>query len=271
MTTESPLKLNQTQGWQLGLKNLLSRENRKWWKTSRWWIQILLWGLITNGMLVLLLFLLPFVTDTFEGVNPSALEELPNGIVVFFSMAGIAMPIGVVILVHGSVIAEKELGTAEWVLSKPVSRTAFLLSKLLAHSTGILIIYVILQSMIAYSLITLNEGAPPPLIAFITGTGILALLLFFYLTLTMMMEVLSNTRGGVLGVSLGAALGGALLINIFPGLALVTPFALPNLIPVIVQGIVPAGFPVWLPIISTLIMTIVFVAVSLWQFNKKAL
>ena len=86
-----------------------------------------------------------------------------------------------------------------------------------------------------------------------------------------MLDVVSNTRGVVLGASLGTALGGALLVNIFPGLAMVTPFAFSNLIPPIAQGIKPAGFPVWLPIISTLIMSIVFVAVSLWQFNKKAL
>ena len=159
----------------MGLKNLLTRENKKWWATSRWWIQLLVWGLITNGILFLLMFLVPFIIANFEGVNPAALNELPNGTVIFFSMAGIAMPIGVVILLQGSIISEREMGTAEWILSKPVSRTAFILSKLIANAFGILIIYVILQSLIAFSLITLKDGATPPLTAFLTGSGILAI------------------------------------------------------------------------------------------------
>jgi len=271
MKTELTLHQTQTRGWKMGLKNLLSRENNKWWGTSRWWIQTLVWGVITNGILLLLLFLLPFVQATFEGVDPADLEEIPDGITAFFSLAGIAMPIGVVILVQGAIISERELGTAEWVLSKPVSRSAFVLAKLFAHSLGILVTFIIIQSLIAFGLVTFSQGAPPPLLQFLTGVVLLALLLFFYLTLTLMMEVLANSRGLVLGVSLGTALGGALLVNLFPGLALVTPFAFPNMIPVIVQGMVPPGVPLWMPIVSTALLGLGFVAVTLWQFNKKAL
>ncbi len=271
MKAETILQKTKTRGWKMGLKNLLSRENSKWWGTSRWWIQTLVWGVITNGILLLLLFLLPFVQATFEGVDPADLEEIPDGITAFFSLAGIAMPIGVVVLVQGSIITEREIGTAEWVLSKPVSRSAFVLAKLFAQSLGILVTFIIIQSLLAYGLVTFNQGTPPPVLQFLTGVALLGLLLFFYLTLTLMMEVLANARGLVLGVSLGTALGGALLVNLFPGLALVTPFAFPNMIPVIVQRMAPPGAPLWMPILSTAVMSLGFVAITLWQFNKKAL
>ena len=271
MKAKSTLHNNQTRGWWMGLRNLLRRENGKWWGTSRWWIQTLVWGVITNGILLLLLFLLPFIQATFEGVDPADLEEIPDGITAFFSLAGIAMPIGVVILVQGSIISERELGTAEWVLSKPVSRSAFVLAKLFAHSLGILITFIIIQSLIAFGLVTFSQGTPPPLLRFLTGVALLSLLLFFYLSLTLMMEVLASSRGLVLGVSLGTALGGALLVNLFPGLALITPFAFPNLIPVVVQGIALPGTPLWMPIMFTALLSIGFIAVSLWQFNRKAL
>ena len=271
MKSETSLRINQTRGWRMGLKNLLSRENRKWWRTSRWWIQTLVWGLITNGIVLLLLFLLPFIQATFEGVESADLEEIPDGVTAFFSLAGVAMPIGVVIVVQGSIITERELGTAEWILSKPVSRSAFILAKLFAHGLGILFTYVIFQSGIAFGLVSLSQGNAPPLIGFLTGMGLLALLLFFYLSLTLMMESLANSRGVVLGVSLGAALGGALLVNLFPGLALITPFAMPNMIPVIVQGIPLPGVPIWMPITFTALMSLGFIGIALLRFNNKAL
>lgn len=271
MKAESSLNINQSRGWKMGLNNLLSRENGKWWRTSRWWVQSLVWGLITNGILLLLLFLLPFIQANFEGVDPADLEEIPDGITAFFSLAGIAMPIGVVIVVQGSIIAERELGTAEWILSKPVSRSAFILAKLFGHGIGILITYVILQSVIAFGLVSLSQNGLPSLSGYFAGMGLLALTLFFYLSLTLMMEAVARSRGAVLGASLGAALGGALLVNLFPGLALVTPFAMANMIPIIVQGMVPPGVPVWMPIAFTALWCLVFVGITLWRFNKKAL
>lgn len=271
METKTSLQLNQGRGWRLGLKNLLSRENGKWWRTSRWWTQSLVWTLITNGVILLLLFLLPLITSTFEGVNPEDLEDIPDGVTAFFSLAGISMPIGVVILLQGSIIDEKALGTAEWVLSKPVSRTAFVVSKLIANAFGILITYVLLQSAIAFGLISLNQNRLISVSGFIKGASLLALLLFFYLTLTVMLEVLFDKRGTVLGVALGAALGGALLVNLFPGLAFITPFAFPNMIPVIVQGLAPIDFQILLPLISTFVMSLIFITVAIWRFNHKAL
>ncbi len=260
-----------TKGWRLGLSNLLQRENQKWWRTPRWWSQTLIWALITNGILVLLLFLMPFVTQHFKQVDASELENLPGGLEAFFSMAGFAMPIGVVILVQGSIINEIESGTAEWVLSKPVSRPAFILAKLCAHAFGILITLIIFQSALAYGLIWLSTGIPIPLLPFFKGIGVLCIMLSFYLGLTLMLEVVSDKRGLVLGVGLGNALGGMLLVNLFPGLALVTPFALANFAPLIINDAVPEGFPAWVPLAATALFTIIFILIALRQFNKKAL
>lgn len=271
MKAETSLTIDQTQGWRLGLRNLLSRENNKWWQTSRWWVQTLVWGLITNGILVLLLFLMPLVVDLFPNVDQAQLSALPGGVEMFFSLAGLAFPIGVVILVQGSVITERELGTAEWVLSKPVSRSAFILAKFLSHGFGILMTLILFQSSIAYGLIWLNQGTPLPLWNFFRGVGVLVIMLFFYLSLVLMMEVLSDKRGTVLAVGLGSALGGMLLVQLFPFLVYITPFALANLAPIIVLGSSPENFPVWLPLISTLIMGVLFLAIAVNQFNQKAL
>ena len=269
MEAEQSLIIDQTRGWRLGLRNLIARENNKWWKTSRWWIQTIVWGLITNGILVLMLFVMPLVVDLFPNVDPAQLESLPNGVEIFFSMAGLAFPIGVVILVQGSVINEKELGTAEWILSKPVSRSAFILSKFFSHALGILITMVVFQSGFAYGLIWLNQGAPLPVWAFFKGVVVLVIMLFFYLSLVLMMEVLSDKRGTVLAFGLGSALGGMLLVQLLPFLVYVTPFALGNLAPLIVLGTPPENLPVMLPIISTAVMGFIFLVIALTRFNHN--
>jgi ABC-2 type transport system permease protein len=271
MHTETNLNIDRTQGWRLGLRNLLARENGKWWQTSRWWVQTLVWGLITNGLMVLLLFLLPLVANALPNVDQTQLSNLPGGVEMFFSMAGLAFPIGVVILVQGTIISEKELGTAEWILSKPVSRTAFILGKFFGHALGIFMTLIVFQSALAYGLIWLSQGTPIPLADFLKGVGVLGILLFFYLTLILMAEVLTDKRGTVLAIGLGGALGGMLLVQLFSFLVYVTPFGFSNLTPLLVLGSAPAGFPVWLPLISTLIMGILFLFIAIRRFNQQDL
>lgn len=271
MKNDNGLVVNHTKGWRLGLGNLLGHENSKWWGTSRWWIQTLVWGLIINGLLVLLLFVIPFIAETFDEMQQSELSNLPDGASAFFSFAGFALPIGVVILIQGTITQEKELGTIDWILSKPVSRTAYLLSKFISQTFGIFVTLIIFQSLLAFLLISIKGGASLSLANYLSGTAILFLELFFYITLTLMLEVISNSRGTVLGVSLGSALGGAVLVNLFPGLGLVTPFALPSLIGAIVTNNVPSDFPVWLPLIGSTILSLIFLSIGIWQVNQKEL
>lgn len=268
MKADTSLNVDQTKGWRLGLRNILKRENNNWWKTSRWWVQVLVWGLITNGFLIFLLILMPLLVNVLPNVDQADLSTLPGGVEIFFALAGMAFPIGVVILVQGSVISEKELGTAEWILSKPVSRTAFILAKLLSHALGILMTLIAFQSLIAYGLIWLIQGTPLPLWNFIKGVGVLVVILLFYLTLVLMMEVLSDKRGTVLAVGMGSALGGLLLVDLFPFLWYITPFILANLAPLIVLGSPPADFPVWLPITSTMILSITFLIITIRRFKQ---
>ena len=188
---------------------------------------------------------------------------------MFFSLAGLAFPIGVVILVQGSVVDEKALGTAEWILSKPVSRSAFILAKFFGHALGILITMVLFQAAVADGLIWLNQGSPLPFWDYLKGVGILTVMLFFYLTLILMMEVFSDKRTTVLAVGLGSALGGMLLVQFLPFLAYITPFALGNLAPLVVLGSPVNNFSVWLPILSTATLGVVFLVAAIRRFNQK--
>ena len=265
MDVEAPFQEASGAGWRLGFNSLFRKEIGEWFQPRRWLVQSALWLVVLNGFLAMVLFVLPNI------VNPQ--RDLPienpvaEGLVGFFGLGGLALSIGSIILAQNEIIGEKQSGTAEWVLSKPVARSAFFVSKLLANAIGMLVIMVFLQSAIAYVQVTALNPAGVLLSDFLKGVDILGLHVFFYLSLTLMMGVVSENREMVLGISLGTLLIGMLARNFVGRLALLTPWLLSDL-----AGPVATGEPLtpemWLPIISTALWSLVFIAVALWRFDR---
>lgn len=254
-------------GWRLGFKNLLSKENRRWWRSKRWLLQAALWTFFLNGLLIMILFILPaMVTPDGQSVLPG--DTLQSGIQGYFSLASIALALGITILVQDTVIGEKQSGTAEWVLSKPASRSAFILSKLFSNTLAMLVVMVAIPGIIAYGLLWIFDGNFYPVGPFLAGTATIFLHIFFYLSLTLMAGILVNNRSTVLAISLGSLLGGSFLRNLIPpGLSLATPWLLPDITALIAMG-EPLPPMLWIPMITTAIWALIFVFVALWKFQK---
>jgi ABC-2 type transport system permease protein len=72
-------------------------------------------------------------------------------------MASVVVGNGVVVTIQGSVIGEKDQGTAEWVMSKPVSRASFVMWKIVAHSFGFLVTAVLIPASI-YAVISTAQS-----------------------------------------------------------------------------------------------------------------
>lgn len=252
-------------GWRLGFNTLFKKEIEEWLEARRWFVQTVLWLVVLNGFLAMVLFVLPNIVTPDGGVpieNP-----VVEGLIGFFGIGGLALSIGIIILTQNEIIGEKQSGTAEWVLSKPVSRSAFFLAKLFANTLGMLVIMIGLQSVIAYGQVTLMEPGAISSPDFLAGMGMLALQVFFYLSLTLMMGVISENREMVLGVSLGMLLIGLVARNFLGPVTLLTPWLLSDLAgPVAMTE--PLMPEMWLPIISTAVLSLVFIAVALWRFEK---
>jgi len=223
MTTQSITKDYPINSTLNGFRNLFARENRAWWGGKRWLGHLLLGAMILNGFLAATLFVLPVVARL-KGEPFSPYEV---GIQVFFGLGCIALALEAIIVTQDAVIGEKLTGTAEWVLSKPVSRSAYLLSKLAANALAIFSIQIIFQSGVAYAIFTLAGAQPTG--AFFIGVGLMALHTLFYLVLTLFLGVVSNNRGIVLGVALGSLLGGSILVSFFGPLTMWTPWPLATL------------------------------------------
>lgn len=194
-----------------GLSNMLANENGRWWSTEKWVIQLTAWIVLLDLTMAFLLYVRPYITG--EAGSPgfvSSNVRMVSGL--FFSLAGIYLPFGIAIMTHDAVIRERELGTMAWVLSKPISRLSFALSKVIANTIGVMALMVIVPGIIAYAMISLYNGSLINAGNFFGALGILALLCMFYIALVFMLGSITKSRYAVLGVtalyilmSLGAA------------------------------------------------------------------
>ncbi len=185
-TANSQFGMVQERGWRRGLGNLLRGEFSGWFRSRKWWGHSLLWLLIIN----LILFF------TMMGSKEAAKtgEEVSDTIMLYCIFGGLFVAIGVMIIMQGAIVGEKRSGTAAWVLSKPVTRAAFVVSRLVGNTTGVLLTAVLVPGLIAYLSIGAFDllGWLPPL-DFLAGVVALAVHMLFWLTLTLMMAMGMNS------------------------------------------------------------------------------
>jgi hypothetical protein len=127
----------------------------------------------------------------------------------------------------------------------------------------------------AVALVLLALAGPVDVPTFLVGLVVLAVHTFFYLSLTLMMGVLSRNRSVVLAVPLGVLLGGQLILTLLATLPinqllLLTPWPLAGVATAFASG---SGLMVelLLPLIATVIWSIVFIVVALWRFERLEL
>ena len=257
-------------GWRSGFVNMLRKESSLWWGTRKWWVQTLIWLFISNGIIAFMLWGIPLIDPSASSVlNGSGVNEL---IKVFLQMEALFTSLGVMVLSQGLIVNEKKSGTAAWVHSNPVSRSSFIFSKLVSHGWAMFIILIVVQSLVVYLQLTLKAGMyfnPVPLIA---ATGVLCLLLLFYLVLALMLGTLFNSTGPVVGISLAVGIGMSILPQLLGTLAswlvAILPESLIDLASAIGTGLsLPEGW--YVPMISTGVLIVIFVAMAIVRWGRE--
>jgi ABC-2 type transport system permease protein len=265
MTTgNSMMQLETGAGWSRGLNNLLRTEIGRWFGTRRWWSQILIWVAVAN--------LIPIMAVVGAPDEPGI--DLPT---LFSILIGIGAPIGVCIIMQEALVGEKQAGTAAWVLSKPVSRLAFLTSKLASNGLGIATTMILAPGLVLYLASVLFMGTVLPPLGFLAGLGAHLINLFFYVGLTLMLGALFDHRAPVIGLPLAFLFVQQYLPSLYPGLINAIPWSLtapPNsgatsaVTTALMNGVQPASY---LPLVTTLVAGIVFLAVAAWAFQRQEL
>jgi ABC-2 type transport system permease protein len=249
-------------GWRRGFANLLGNEQHMWWGTRKWLVHLLLWLVVLNGLIVLI-----GLTDPVDPNNP--LSVYTTLIQVFFQLGAFATAIGVVTTAQGAIVREKQLGTAAWVLSKPVSRNAFVLAKFVAYAFSFVSLAIVVPSAIFYGASTVLSGYTPELAGFLAAVGILVIHTLFYLALALLLGTLFSTRGPISGVALGLLFGGFLPPNLVPqALRMTLPWSLSGgAVGLALGSELPAGWSI--PVIATVLWTVLFLGVALWRFGRE--
>jgi ABC-2 type transport system permease protein len=266
------LLLARGRGWLAGFGNMLGKELGEWFRTRRWLWQVLIWLIIIDGFVALLLFILPALAAIMPALKPTVeaafggLSPEVGGVSMYFTMLAMAGSIGVIILAQDEIIQEVQSGTAAWILSKPVARPAFILTKLLSNTIGALIFIVALPGLVTLGETYLATHNMVPLVPFLVGSGIVLLSLIFYISLVILLGILFESRGAVLGIAFGLMFGGLILRNFIPPLLYVLPLSMDGIALTVVQGMpLPAIFVSQL--LATTVLSIVFVLVALRRFQ----
>ncbi|MBD3191791.1 MAG: ABC transporter permease subunit [Candidatus Heimdallarchaeota archaeon] len=262
MEKETNLKKIKPKGWLSGFNNLMRAEFARW-KTSMWWITGIIWVAIINGILASTLFSLE------EGVVETALT-------LHSLFSGMFTTVAIVMFVQNAIVGEKKSGTAEWILSMPVSRNAFIFSKLVGYFVSGGITMIIVPGIISYFEIALISGVWLSFPRFLGMIGILLIHQLFYLTMTLMLGAFSDNLLPVIGIPLAFLFIQNYPAQLLPPLTHIFPWFL--IIPepnseLAIGAAIAMGKPFFSvgPIIVTAVGSIIFTVLAFWRFNREEL
>lgn len=253
-------------GWRRGLGNLTRGELSAWFRSGRWWKHLVVWLLVID-LILFFVMLAPAPTSGAKG---------PDLVFLYGVFGGLFVSIGIMVVMQWAIVGEKTSGTAAWVLSKPVTRTAFVVSRLLVNGLGIVVTAVIVPALVFYVLLGVvsSVGWLSPL-SFLGGVGLLLIHAAFWATLTWMMGTFSSSTAVVISVPLAIFFALWFLPPYVPGLVYVSPLMLAvgeeggsfqALSTSLMKGDAPYS---WIPLLSALVFSAAFVAAGILRFNRE--
>ncbi|MBN2393226.1 MAG: ABC transporter permease subunit [Anaerolineae bacterium] len=263
MAGNSAFQLVDEHGWRRGLHNLMRAGHNSWWKTKTWWVHALIWTAVINFVLAGILW----SGEAITGVD---------AVSIYCLFAGLFPAVAIVIMMQGAIVGEKQSGTAAWVLSKPVSRVAYILSKLVPNALGMgvtMVLFPAIGAFIQFKLAHIDVA----LGNFILGWLILVLHLAFFLVFTVMLGAILNSWGAVIGIALGLLFGQQYLIGMAPFLAYVLPWPLVMpvnnsiagaIAPTLMLGQTPDPFS---PVVVVFLATVACVVIAIRKFEDQEL
>jgi ABC-2 type transport system permease protein len=280
MASNVALNPTRERRWFNGFGNMFYKQNHQWWGTWSWVVQTVVWLIIINGMFAVVVLMAPNSREAKQALQAASEAEVAamkaqfadQGLAVYFTVGGLLAGAGVAVRAQDALIGEKRSGTAAWVLSKPVSRVAFLLAKLAADAAGILATMVIVQGVVGYFIYKASTGISLPVPNCLAAMGLVAMVMLFFLCLTYMLGAVSDSRGLTIGVPLILA-SGSMVGNLVPLLVMTMPWNLvsdmrsgPAMAILLLKGQPLATVT---PIISTAVLSVLFVVVAVWRFQRE--
>lgn len=248
--------------WRAGLRAVLRAELRGWFASRRWALHAVLWTVVLNGLLALLLWVVPEL----EAVAGAGGDIAPTeSVVEFFDMMSLLLSAGVIVAAHGAVLDQRADGVLEWLLSKPLSRPALVGAKALANGAGLVTAMLIAPFPLVYLQASAAGSAPWPLGRFVAAVAILAVLVAFVLALTLLVGTVLRSRAAVLGSLLAVTVGVPAVAQLAPALVEWSPWSLGA-----VAGVVAVGHAAPLgPLVVSAVLAGGCLAGTVWRLHQE--
>jgi len=250
---------------------MLKKELYEQYRTYRAFIAIVI--------LLLLGVSAPIVTK----LTPDLLQSLGNGITIVLpaQTANDALAsylknmtqlpgLMLILLAMGCVAEERSRGTTITVLTKPVSRSVFVLAKFFAYA-AVLLVSTALSAAAAYFYTTQLFSALP-----VTAFLLLNLALFIFFLLALAITILASVLLRNAVAAGGLAFAGFLALSILPGLNATTAQALPSILfgserlPLLLAGTITPGEILW-PLGAGLGLVVVLLLLTCLIFQYQEL
>ncbi|WP_119069752.1 ABC transporter permease subunit [Rubrobacter indicoceani] len=258
-------ELRPVEGSFSGLRNLAGKENVEWTRGPAILAHGAVWMLIVALIPVAIAYIRGEMEPTY---TPKDINDA--GALMFFVLGSVASVIAVVARTQGAIIGEKQLGTAAWVLSKPASRRAFVLAKLVVHFRWLLTVTLLFPALVFYVLSIIVSTAPQPPLYFLGGFGILALGLLFYLSLSLFLGTVFESRGPLAGCVFGFMVAGFMVANYAPSLTAAFPWLFfQSGFYLVTEGYIPVYGLISIP--ATALWSALFVFLALRRFKRAEL
>lgn len=257
------LQATTSEGWRGGLGNLLRKEFGQWWHTNMWWIQLIIWLALLNGVTTIIMI------EATRSSDAATSEQIPEAVQTFLLMGASMISLGVITTVQSAIVGEKQSGTAAWVMSKPASRQAFILSKVTAYSFGFIVTAIALPAVVFIAETRWLFHVPVSPGAFLAGLALVALNVLFFLALTLMLGTVFNSRGPIIGIGIAVVLGGMFFKDMFPPVLVnFTPWQVGDIGAAIALDM-PLPDNWYVPVVATAIWTVALTVIALWRFSRE--
>jgi ABC-2 type transport system permease protein len=162
-----------------------------------------------------------------------------------------------------------------WVLSKPLTRPSFILSKVIANCVGILVTMIIVPFCISFAILSIGHKSSFFSVGFVETMGVIFINHFFFLSMTLMLGTFFNSRGPVIGIPLAVLFLQQNILFFLPSLRYVLPWNLivplgntNSLVISLVMG-TPVQSDHLILLLVIALESFLFTLVAVWRFNKE--